>query len=219
MLLPTVLTALYFVALTGPAQQVVYAAGKVVQFTFPLLFLVLYLRAQPRWRWPRPGGLFLGVGFGLLVAGAMLGAYFGALRSSPLLAQTPGRIREKLAPFGLTAPGAYLACAAFYCVLHSLLEEYYWRWFVYGQLRTLLPPVAAVALASLAFTAHHVIVLWVYLPGKVVTGVLPASLAVALGGAVWCWVYERSGSLLGPWLSHLLVDAALFAIGWDLLSR
>src|SRR5262249_34571676 len=159
MLLPTALAALYFVALTGPAQQVVYAAGKLVQFTFPLLFLVLCLRDRPRWRWPRPGGPALGVGFGLLVARAVLGAYFGAPRSPPLLAQPPGRIREKLEPSGLTSPAAYLACAAFYCVLHSLLEEYYWRWFVYGQLRTLLPPVAALALASLAFTAHHVIVL------------------------------------------------------------
>jgi membrane protease YdiL (CAAX protease family) len=57
----------------------------------------------------------------------------------------------------------------------------------------------------------------VYLPGKVLTGVLPAALGVAAGGAVWAWVYERSGSLLGPWLSHLLIDAAVFLVGWDLL--
>jgi hypothetical protein len=59
----------------------------------------------------------------------------------------------------------------------------------------------------------------VYLPGKVWTGVVPASLAVALGGAMWASIYERGGSLLAPWLSHTIIDAALFVIGWDLLRR
>jgi membrane protease YdiL (CAAX protease family) len=44
------------------------------------------------------------------------------------------------------------------------------------------------------------------------------SAGVAIGGVVWAVVYQRSKSLLGPWLSHLLVDAAIFAIGWDLIS-
>jgi hypothetical protein len=32
-----------------------------------------------------------------------------------------------------------------------------------------------------------------------------------------CWLYRRSGSLLGPWLGHLLVDALIFTVGWDLV--
>ena len=27
---------------------------------------------------------------------------------------------------------------------------------------------------------------------------------------MWAWLYHRSGSLLGPWLGHALVDAAIF---------
>ena len=48
---------------------------------------------------------------------------------------------------------------------------------------------------------------------------LPASLGVAVGGAAWAWLYERTGSVLAPWVSHLLIDATLFVIGWDLLRR
>jgi membrane protease YdiL (CAAX protease family) len=44
------------------------------------------------------------------------------------------------------------------------------------------------------------------------------SLGVAVGGAVWARLYDRSGSLLGPWLSHLLVDAAIFFVGYELLA-
>jgi uncharacterized protein len=72
-------------------------------------------------------------------------------------------------------------------------------------------------LSSLAFMGHHVVVLYVYLPGKFLTAVLPFSLAIAIGGAVWAFLYERSGSIWSPWLSHLIIDAGIFIIGWDLL--
>src|SRR4051794_28443220 len=84
---PTVIAWMYFIFLAGsgrasPAQQFTYAAGKVVQFSFPLLFVALVER-----RWPRPvrplwAGWGLGLGFGLLVHAAMLGLYFGWLRHS-----------------------------------------------------------------------------------------------------------------------------------------
>jgi len=44
------------------------------------------------------------------------------------------------------------------------------------------------------------------------------SLGVAVGGIFWAWLYHRSGSLYGPWLSHLLIDAAIFVVGYDLVS-
>jgi len=40
---------------------------------------------------------------------------------------------------------------------------------------------------------------------------------VGAGGAFWAWLYHRSGALAGPWLGHLLADAAIFTIGFDLL--
>jgi membrane protease YdiL (CAAX protease family) len=97
-----------------------------------------------------------------------------------------------------------------------LLEEYYWRWFVFGQLRRWIPVGAAIAVSSLAFTAHHVLVLRFYFGGfSLPTGIL--SLAVASGGVFWAWLYQKSGSLYGPWLSHALIDAALFLIAYDLM--
>jgi len=78
----------------------------------------------------------------------------------------------------------------------------------------------ALVLASLGFMAHHVIVLAVYFPGmtKFFTLALPFSLGVAIGGGVWCYVYQRSGSLLATWLSHFLIDAAIMVIGYDLVA-
>jgi uncharacterized protein len=225
MTFPTLVAWLYFVALAEGGdganwiQQLVYSAGKVVQFTFPLVFLWFAERLWPHLRKPGETGLLYGLGFGLLVAGFMFGAYYGVMRHSSMLAKTPERLRLRLTEFGVTTLPAYLVLTTFIVLLHSLLEEYYWRWFVFGWLRKLVPVTLAAVLSSLAFMSHHVVILYVYMPGRFWNGAVPFSLGIALGGVFWCWLYQRTHSLYAPWLSHLLIDAAIFAIGWDLLQR
>jgi membrane protease YdiL (CAAX protease family) len=230
MTFPTLITYLYFIALVpssgarevSRAQQGVYTVGKILQFTWPVLYLFLVTGQIPHPGRPRWGGLALGLVFGLAVVAVMMALYFLALRDSSLLTQTPEQIRQKLIQVGMASPGRYLALAVFVTVLHSLLEEYYWRWFVFGGLRRLLSLWPALVLSSLAFMAHHVIVLHVYLPGEFLAGVVPFSLGIAVGGSVWAWLYEVSGdqgSIYAPWLSHLLVDAGIFVIGWDLIQQ
>ena len=171
----------------------------------------------PRSRWFRRNArlLALSVGFGLLVLVAMFGLYETIWKNGELFAGAAGAIRGKIAGLGLDRLWMYAAVGVFYAICHSGLEEYYWRWFVFGQLRCRLPLASAVALASLAFMAHHVIVLATFF-GWWSPWTYAFSLAIAAGGAVWAWLYERSGSLTGPWLSHLLVDAAIFLVGYDL---
>jgi membrane protease YdiL (CAAX protease family) len=223
MTFPTLAAWSYFLGLaeTGGSvnirQQAAYVAGKIIQFSFPLVFVALAERRWPMLTRPRFDELLPGMVFSLVVASLMLGIYLGVLRGSLLLAQTPARLRLKLQEVGMATPARYFLLAVFLAAAHSLLEEYYWRWFVFGRLRQLTSRMPALALSSLAFMAHHVIVLNVYLPGKFLTTALPCSLGVAVGGAVWAWLYERSGSLWSPWVSHLLIDAAIFVIGWDLL--
>ena len=224
MTFPTALAWLYFVVLGGTGkpnaiQQASYAVAKTLQFAIPLFFCVVIARRWPSLRTPKTEGLVLGLGFGLVVSAAMIAAYFGALRSSPLLAEAPGRIRQKLDEFGVSSGAAFLGLGLFIAVVHSFLEEYYWRWFVFGQMRALMPVWAAVVVSSLGFMSHHVLIIHAYLPDRPWSGVLPASLGVAVGGAVWAWLYHKAGSLVAPWLSHALVDIALFAIGWNLMSR
>jgi CAAX protease family protein len=223
MTFPTVAAWSYFLALArggvevNPLQQGAYVAGKLVQFGFPVLFLVLGGGPRPKPPMPRRTGLGAGLAFGLLVAALTLGIYFCLLRHSSLLAQTPAQVRQKLEQVGMASPARYVVLAVFIVAAHSLLEEYYCRWFVFGQLRRVAPLAPAMVLSSLAFMAHHVVVLYVYLPGRFLIAVVPFSLGVAAGGAVWAWLYERAGTLYPSWLSHLLVDAAIFAVGWDLL--
>jgi membrane protease YdiL (CAAX protease family) len=220
MVLPTLVTWLYFVALRDAAagvQQGVYALGKAIQFGFPVFWVVAVQRARLRLRVPGRAGLVDGILFGAIIFAAMLLMYYGWLKPRAQLGSATEAICRKVASFGIDSPGEYVALALFYSLAHSFLEEYYYRWFVFGQFRRFVPLWAAILVSSLAFTAHHVILLGTYF-GYVSWQTALFSTAIAVGGAVWAWIYARSGSLLGPWISHLFADAAIFAIGYGIVA-
>jgi membrane protease YdiL (CAAX protease family) len=217
MAFPSHFTWVYFVALADSApwaQQAAWLIGKGIQFAFPLAWVFLIERQRPRWSKLTSRGLALGVGIGALIAVVMLAAYHGWLFHTALFAHVADVLRKKLPAFGINGPAAMIALGVFYSAIHSLMEEYYWRWFVFGQLRCLVPQPVAILVSSLAFMGHHVVVLLIYLPWPWAAA---ASACVAVGGAIWAWLYQRSGSLYAPWLCHLLIDAAIFAIGYDLV--
>lgn len=215
MTFPTLAVWLYFGVLVG-AARLVYAACKVVQFALPATWALAAERpsAIPRWRWPAPRDLAAGLVTGLLFAAVVLAAARW-LEGSAVLAEAPRLIREKLAALAIETAGGFVAIAVFYSLVHSLFEEWYWRWFVYGRLRRRLPEGAAVALAAAAFASHHVVLLS-FLLGGFGPAVWVFGLAVAAGGAAWSLLYRWSGALWGAWLSHALVDAALMWVGFRL---
>jgi uncharacterized protein len=225
MLFPSFMAWIYFVLLAPPAETsqlsydalFTYGAGKFVQFGFPLLWVAVFERERLRLRSPSFRGLEGGLAFGLAVAVLILFVYFFALRSGSLLSQTPDRVKAKVAQFHMATPALYLLMAAFLAGAHSLMEEYYWRWFVFGELKRRWHIAPAIVVSSLAFMLHHVIILSVYLPGKFWLAALPFALAVAAGGGIWAWLYHRTGTIYSCWISHLLVDAAIMIVGYDMV--
>jgi membrane protease YdiL (CAAX protease family) len=219
---PSLLTWLYFVALADQArwlQQGAYTLGKTIQFAFPAVWV--FWIAQRRLAMPvGPAsmdrrawrGWIEGLIFGAAVFALMVAGYRYWLEPAGLLLHAALPIRAKVAAFGIDSPAAFVALGVFYSLVHSFLEEYYWRWFVFGELRRRAPLGVAIVVSSLGFAAHHVIVLAFYF-GWASWTTWGFSLAVAFGGGVWAWIYHRSGSLGAVWLSHLLIDAAIFAVG------
>ncbi len=218
-LFPTLLTWTYFVALAAyspSVQQAVYGVGKCWQFGLPIVWVLLVLQWRPRWQWPGSQGLGWGLGFGSFVLLAMMALYALWLKPSGLLDGLQQQVIQKVRDTGLDTVGMYAATGVFYALAHSWLEEYYWRWFVCGQLQPRIGRGAAIVVSSLAFMAHHVILLATFFGWDSPLAYL-FSLAVAIGGAMWAWLYVSSRSLLAPWLSHMMIDAAIFLIGYDLV--
>jgi len=216
---PTVVTWVYFVWLkeADPSlQKTAYGIGKALQFAFPVVWVLAVQRERLRIQWPSLRGVPTGLGFGAVIFAATVVLYHAWMGPAGLFEAAGAEIYQKVRGFSVDSFWPYFALGAFYSIGHSFLEEYYWRWFVFGQLRRLMPLSGAILVSSVGFMAHHVLVLGTYF-GYSSPATWLFSAAVAVGGAVWAWLYHRSGSLYSVWLSHLLVDAAIFTVGYDLV--
>ncbi|MDB4350982.1 CPBP family intramembrane metalloprotease, partial [Verrucomicrobia bacterium] len=99
--------------------------------------------------------------------------------------------------------------------LHSLLEEYYWRWFVFGNLHRFLNSKSlAYGVGALGFASHHIVVTTQFFDGPIgwIYG-----LTVGVAGAIWSWLMVRHQSLIGAWVSHIIVDITLMSVGYYLI--
>lgn len=216
---PTLLTIVYFILLARhpeSVQQTAYGVGKAIQFLFPVVWVFWIQRARPSWQPPRSRDLTSGAVFGLMLLIPALILYFFWLKPAGMFDGPAIAVRDKVAGMGMSGGPRFIAMAVFYCAAHSLMEEYYWRWFVFGQLRRLTSFRAATIVSALGFMSHHVFILAEFF-GWTSPLTWLFSLAVAVGGVIWAWMYEKYGSLYAPWLSHALVDTAIFIVGYDLL--
>ncbi|HET9228871.1 MAG TPA: CPBP family intramembrane glutamic endopeptidase [Thermoanaerobaculia bacterium] len=216
-LFPTFATWLYFIQLSGTAWAMyAYAGTKTVQFSLPVIWI--WTKGGPRHPQGRGGtgtGLLLSLLSGLAIVAILLLSWRAVLAASPAFERAPAAVAAKVASFGIDSGAKFFLLAAFYSVIHSFLEEYYWRWFVFGGLRRRLPLGTAMIVSALAFTSHHVLVVGHFL-GSFGFLTFAVSLIVTAAGLLWAWLYHRTGHLAGPWLSHALADAGLMWIGYQM---
>ena len=207
---PTVgaLAALH--AVPGAAGRVVFLAAKLWLLLFPAVWYITVERGRPGWSPPERRGLVAGAAAGVAMAAAVLVAWWGALEGQV----DPQLVRHAAVEMGIGSPASYFAGAASWILVNSLVEEVVWRWFVLRQLRALLPRVPAILGSAALFTVHHAVAMSDYLsPAHVALG----SLAVLAAGVCWAWLYVRYASIWPAWISHVVVDVAVFLIGWQLL--
>jgi uncharacterized protein len=219
---PAIITWGYFVIAgrySTSTQQTIYLTVKTIQFAFPAIWTYFILRESLRTSRPTASGLVLGVAFGAAISGAGIAIFSWYLRDLPVFASAAELMQKKITGFGINSTAKYLFLAGFYSLVHSLLEEYYWRWFVFRQLERLIPLWPAILVSAAAFTLHHIVVLAIYFQSAPALAALFAG-AVGLGGCFWAWLYYRSDSIFDTWPSHLLVDMGLFlGIGYPLVRH
>jgi membrane protease YdiL (CAAX protease family) len=191
--------------------KAVFVLSKLWLALLPLVWLRFVdhepLSASPA----RRGGFGVAIALGLLIALVVFAAFAVARH---LGAIDPAIVAERAARTGLNRPGVYFAGALYWITANSLMEEYVWRWFVFRKCEVLLGGGAAVIAAALAFTAHHVVALAAQFNWGVT---LLASLGVFIGGAAWSWLYLRYRSVWPCYVSHAIVDVAIFVIGYELI--
>ncbi|MEO6708703.1 MAG: type II CAAX endopeptidase family protein, partial [Planctomycetota bacterium] len=122
----------------------------------------------------------------------------------------PALVRGMASANHLLSPRAYGLVAVYTCVFNSLLEEYVWRWFVLGRFEELMPRRLAVIASAAAFTLHHTLILATQFNLEIA---VIGSIAVFAAGVTWSAIYSRTHSIWSAWLSHALIDLAVFWAG------
>lgn len=209
--IPTLGTYTAMVAFPDAAwAKVLFFVAKLWMLAVPVLWLLWVAKTKPRL--PRWSNVGMGAAHvtGVLIFVVILGAYLGFAHRWVDF----GAMRERIAEMNLDNAWLYAAGALYWCTINSLLEEYFWRWFTYARLRDLLPGtagnVAAVGLAGLLFTLHHIVALDVYFDWRITT---LGSLGVFIGGVTWSALYAKYHNIYAAYVSHVWADLAIFGIG------
>ena len=196
----------------APQGKAIFAISKVWLFALPVLWFKFADRCKLSLSPARKGGF----GFGLLSGGIITAIIWGAYLLLGSMFLKEGQLDAKMADIGLDSPLIYWAGAAYWICVNSVLEEYVWRWFVTRQCEALFKPMVAVIVSALCFTAHHVIALSTFMP-PIATAVCSAG--IFIGGALWSWMYVKYESIWPGYLSHAIVDLAVFALGAWMIFR
>jgi membrane protease YdiL (CAAX protease family) len=194
----------------GTIGTVVFAACKAWMLGLPLVWHVLVDRQRLSLSPARRGGFGVGLLLGVLISAVILLVY-QALGPQWI---DEDEVRAIAQRNGIGTLTKYFAGAAYWILINSVLEEYVYRWFVYRQCEALMPARWAVLASAAAFTVHHVIAIGIQFDWRVTA---LASTGVFVGGAVWSWLYRRYDSIWPAYLSHAVVDIAVFYLGWRII--
>ena len=210
----TIGVGLYFIVFDeGTTARVLYAVVKITMLALPIVFVGRIVKLRTLFAICSPKAAFSGLMAGIIMSAAVLAVYTGLFERGFLSKDFAEAIADKIFAYGITE--YYLYFAIFLSLLHSLFEEYYWRWFVFGGLRTRLSLKSAALISSAGFSLHHFIVLYGFLP---IAFVLPFGIAIGAAGYYWCVSYERYRSVIPAWISHALVDAAIMLVVYTVIN-
>jgi len=199
----------FWLARGTPLGNIAYLFGKAWLYGLPLIWLLRIERRKLGWSPPRRGGFGVAALLGVLIGGAIWGAY--ALFLSGI---DTGVIRQVAEEADIGTERRYILASLWLIVVNAPLEEYAFRWFIFSKARDLASAPVAIVISALIFTAHHVIILGAFFPWDVT---VVAAAGVFVGGLVWSWCYHRFASIWPGALSHAIVDVAILAVGWQMI--
>jgi membrane protease YdiL (CAAX protease family) len=190
--------------------KVLFFLAKVWLLALPLAWHLIVEKRRISWSRPVQGGFGVAIGLAAAISVFIVVAYMtvGKLLIDAKAIQAMG------VDTGLSQRSTYLMGALYWVTVNSVLEEYVWRWFVVEKLEDFLGSKTAIVCSALGFTLHHIVAMQIFLSPMVVA---LAAIGVFIGGAVWSWCFVRYRSIWPGYVSHAIVDVAVFGVGYHLL--
>jgi len=190
--------------------QAIFSSSKAALLLFPLFWTRWVDREHFSISRPTAAGLRAGLVSGLLIFFGIIAAWllFGRSMVNAEVVATKAR------DVGLGSNYVFLGGALYWTFINALLEEYFWRWFVYRQCERLVGARRGVMLSAVFFTIHHAVALAAYV--DLTTNVL-CNIGIGIGGIVWSSHMRQHGSVWPGYVSHIFADIAVFGIAWTLI--
>lgn len=201
---------LYFNTFFEPhINQGIYTAIKLLLLVWPIFYfwkLHTPTTTQPNYK----KTLTLGLGSGIF---GIITFYIAFLFLKEQLIIFAPLITQKASELNIL--NYYILFAIFLSFAHSFLEEYFWRMFIFNGLQKITSLRASYIIHGLAFAAHHFIV--IYFISHYWSLAFIGSLTIAGAGIFWAWLYNKTNTIIGSWISHICIDLILMYIGYILI--
>lgn len=147
---------------------------------------------------------------GIALYGIILGAYF-AVR--PFF-DFSGIVDSLSSTAGVTKEN-FLFVALYISFINSLLEEFFFRGFVFVNLKNSSTRVLAYVISSVCFSLYHVAMMIGWFNIGLFALVV---VALAAGGAIFNLLNEKHGSIYTSWFVHMFANFAINTIGFILMK-
>lgn len=206
--LQLVASIFYFVVFNS---QTLYIISKTLIFSLPLLFIFQSQFPKIEGAKNIKKSLFYGLFSGLAIFILSMIIFF-AFKEYFMNFSNPIKIKALQMNFY----ESYILVSFLISIVHSFLEEYFWRFFLFRGLLGKFSFKWATIISSIGFSLHHFVILSEYFP---VWLTIVFGLCVGVGGMIWSTICFRTKTIFGCWLSHFFVDLAIFIIGYFIIFQ
>lgn len=155
-------------------------------------------------------GLMTALILGFALYGLILGAYFVA----DLFWDFSAIARQLSTTQGVSAEN-FLYVAIYISVFNSLLEEFFFRGFLFTNLKRSASRPLAYGFSAGMFALYHAAMMIGWFHPVVYVLVIGA---LAAAGVLFNWFHEKFGTLYVPWFVHMFANLAINTIGFLLLT-
>lgn len=159
-------------------------------------------------RFPKKG-ILIALGLGAAVYGVILGGYF-LIRPFFDFYSIAGKLTQNA---GVTKEN-FLFVSLYISFANSLLEEFFFRGFLFTNLKSSSTRNFAYGFSSVLFAAYHVAMMLGWFSPALFLLVM---VGLTAGGLIFNYLNERFGTVCVSWLVHMCANFAINTIGFLLL--
>lgn len=146
--------------------------------------------------------VFLGIGVYVIILGAYL-----VLREFIDLSMIKDTLDKNL---GVNKEN-FIWVALYISFINSLLEEFFFRGFIFLNLKKLAKSKQAYILSAFAFAIYHVAIMGSWFHPLIF---LLAMAGLFVGGLIFNYLNESSSTIYGSWIVHMMANFAINTVGF-----